>query len=91
MGCLIVICAMFVPRITLFVLWAFTSVTKEVFEGWFWPFMGFLFMPFTTLAYIAAKCWAENGQISGWWIVLMVVAVLFDIGGTSSSTSSKKD
>ena len=89
MGCVIVLLALFAPRITLFVLWAFTSVTKTVFEGWFWPLMGFFFMPFTTLAYIAARSWAEDGRVSGWWIVLLIVAILLDLGGTSSTVSTK--
>jgi hypothetical protein len=83
---LLIILSLFVPRIVLFVIWAFTDIAKNVFEGWVWPLLGFLFLPFTTLAFVGAKCWAEDGRIDGWWIALMVVAVLLDLASSKSAT-----
>jgi len=31
----------------------------------------------------------NNGSVSGGWIVLLVVAILFDFGGQSSSVSNR--
>ena len=78
MPCLIGCAALMAPRILLFCLWAFTGYCKAAFIGWFWPLMGFLFMPYTTLAYLWAM--VANGSISGGWIIIMVIAILLDLG-----------
>ena len=39
-----------------------------------WPFWGFLLMPYTTLAYMAAML-QNHHELSGGWIVLVVIAV----------------
>jgi hypothetical protein len=44
-----------------------------------WPALGFLFMPYTTLAYM----WAvlnNNKMVNGLWLVVVVIAVLADLG-----------
>jgi hypothetical protein len=41
-------------------------------------------MPYTTLAYMAAML-NNHGELSGAWIVLVVVAVFFDLGGQGRS------
>ncbi len=50
-----------------------------------WPLLGFLFMPYTTLAYMAAML-NNHHELSGAWIVLVVVAVFFDLGGQGHSS-----
>lgn len=87
MPCLIVLIALFCPRILLFFIWLLTSVPKEVFSGWFWPFMGFLFMPFTTLAYEGAIYWA-GGTGTFWGIILIVLGILCDLGFVFADTES---
>jgi hypothetical protein len=85
MGCILVIIGLLMPRVILAVLWAFTDYTKMAFQGYLWPILGFLFMPFTTLAYLVAK--VNNGAITGWWIVLMVFAVLLDLSSNTSTAN----
>jgi hypothetical protein len=46
-------------------------------------------MPYTTLAYMAAML-NNDGNVSGGWIVLVVVAVLFDLGGQSNTVSNRR-
>lgn len=85
MPCLLVIFALFIPRVLLFVLWAFTTMTARAFEGWFWPLLGFFFMPVTTLVYMAAML-NNDHHVSGWWIILLVVAIIWDLGSSGSAT-----
>jgi hypothetical protein len=56
-----------------------------------WPLLGFLFMPLTTLAYAFAMN-SNNGSVSGGYLVLVVLAVLIDLGiiGGSSSTRRRR-
>ena len=64
-------------RVTLFVLWL-TGYSHGVFAGRGWAVAGFIFMPFTTLAYeLALLC--NNHQFSPWWVVAVVVGVLLDV------------
>ena len=41
------------------------------------PLLGFFFMPYTTLAYMAAIL--NGGGVYGSWLVLLVLAVLVDV------------
>jgi hypothetical protein len=41
-------------------------------------------MPYTTLAYMAAML-NNNHNLSGGWVVLVIVAVFFDLGGQGKS------
>ena len=85
--CLVLLCLM-APRLLLFIFWVATDYFMA-FESSLWPFLGFVFMPFTTLAYMAAIL--NNGAMEGWWIVLLIFAILTDLGGNSSTASSKKE
>ena len=57
----------------------FTDWLPRAYETVVWPLLGFLFMPYTTVAYLAAML-RNNGSVNGWWLVLVVVAVLVDLG-----------
>ncbi|MCA8958903.1 MAG: hypothetical protein KDC38_00255 [Planctomycetes bacterium] len=92
MPCLIGCLALVAPRLALFLVWLFSDLLGNAYDGWLWPVLGFLFMPVTTLAY----AWSvrETGSVEGGYVVLMVVAVLLDfglIGGGSRSTSRRRE
>ena len=60
------------------VLWIFTSYLSQAYEGWVLPLVGFFVAPTTTLAYAVAQ--NETNGVKGWTVVLVVVAVLIDLG-----------
>jgi hypothetical protein len=84
MGCLLPIIAIFVPRVVMVFIFLLTNWFSQAYHTVIWPLLGFLFMPYTTLAYMAAMI--NNHEISGAWIVLVVVAVFFDLGGQGHSS-----
>ena len=86
MGCILPIVGVFCPRFLMFFIWLLTNWFHLAFETRIWPLLGFLFMPFTTLAYLAAML-NNNHSVSGGWVVLLIVAVLFDLGSSSDSAS----
>jgi len=86
MGCLLAIFSLFAPRLIIIILAVFTDYFGRAYETFIWPVLGFIFMPYTTLAYLWAMI--SNGEVSGGWIVLIIVAVLLDLGGQSSTASS---
>lgn len=78
MGCLITICALIAPRVTMFVILLSTDWFSRAYETTVYPVLGFIFLPYTTLVYMAAML--NAGGVMGIWTLLMVLAVLTDLG-----------
>ena len=78
MPCLFGCLALLTPRLVLFLVWLFTDYLGRAYHTKIWPLLGFLFMPLTTLAY----AWAMNtyGSVHGFGLVVVVLAVLVDLG-----------
>lgn len=79
MPCLVVFLAVLAPRVTSVLLWLFTTYFERAFAGrMILLLVGVIFLPFTTLAY----AWVVNSgnSVEGMWLVLMIVAVILDIG-----------
>jgi hypothetical protein len=77
MPCLLAMIGFFFPRVALVILWL-TGYTSNAFQTTLWPFLGFLFMPFTTLAYAYAM--NTNGSVTGFYLFLVIVGVMMDVG-----------
>jgi hypothetical protein len=79
MQCLVVLLALAVPRVVLFFIWLLTNWILQAFGGnWIWPILGFIFMPYTTLAYMGAML--NGGGVHGLWLVIVIVAAVVDLG-----------
>lgn len=79
MPCLFAGLAFFFPRLIILILAIFTTWIGSAYSTWLWPVLGFFLMPYTTLAYALAMN-SNNGSVSGMYLVLVIVAVLFDLG-----------
>ena len=79
MGCIIAVIALSVPRILMCFAFLLTDWFGLAFETRMWPILGFVFMPYTTLAYLAAML-NNNHMVSGGWLALFIVAVVVDVG-----------
>lgn len=78
MGCCLVAgVAAASPRLILFGMWLFTDYLGKAFDGWFVPFLGFLFLPTTTIAYAIAG--NEFGGFQGWGAVIVAGGVIIDV------------
>lgn len=78
MGCILVIVALAVPRLLMFLAFLLTDWFGRAFETRLWPLMGFLFMPYTTLAYVAAML-NNNHALSNGWLMLFIAAIIVDV------------
>ena len=87
--CLIVALALIVPRLALLLMAIFSSWISTAFETKLWPLLGWFFMPYTTLAYMAAML-NNDHQLNGGWLALFIVAVIVDCGGHGSAARSRK-
>ncbi len=81
MPCLLLIVFAAFPRITLILIFLFSNYLQRAYHGLIIPLIGFVFLPLTTLAY----AWMTNSRLSitGFNLVLLILAVVIDIGGLS--------
>ncbi|MDR0310905.1 MAG: hypothetical protein LBJ21_04910 [Acidobacteriota bacterium] len=82
-GCL----ALSAPRFAIFLVVLFSDYIGRAYQSGFWPFLGFFFMPLTTLAY----AWAINsrGSVEGLSLIIVVLAVLIDLGIIGGSAKKR--
>jgi hypothetical protein len=83
-GCL----ALLAPRFAIVVVVLLSDYIGRAYDSLLWPLLGFLFMPLTTLAY----AWAINsrGSLTGLQLVVVVIAVLMDLGLLGGSAANRK-
>lgn len=88
MHCLVGCLALATPRLAIVLVVIFSNFIGRAYETIFWPFLGFLFMPLTTLTY----AWAINtrGSVVGLHLAVVVVAVLIDLGLVGGSAASRR-
>jgi hypothetical protein len=91
MYCLVGCIALVTPRLTILLVVILGDYIGRAYDTLMWPVLGFLFMPTTTLAY----AWAINsrGSVEGFQLVVVVIAVLIDLGmiGGSARAGREKD
>ncbi len=88
MPCLVGILAFFFPRLAIVAVVIFSNYLGAAYQTVFWPLLGFLFMPLTTLAY----AWAinANGSVSGGYLVIVILTVLMDLGILGGGASNRQ-
>jgi uncharacterized oligopeptide transporter (OPT) family protein len=79
--CLVLIVFLAFPRIALVLLFLFSNYLQRAYHWVILLLLGFLFLPLTTLAY----AWIVNTRqpIAGVNLVILIVAVVIDLGGLS--------
>ena len=88
MGCCLIVGVLAAsPRIILFGLWLFTDYLSRFGMSFIWGFIGFLFVPCTTIAYAIAH--NSFGGLQGWGTVIFAAGILLDIMLYSSGKRSK--
>jgi hypothetical protein len=78
MGCIFAIIALAVPRVLMFIIFMMTGWFGYAFETRMWSILGFVFMPYTTLAYLAAML-NNNHALTGGWLALFIAAMIVDV------------
>ncbi|HEY2162402.1 MAG TPA: hypothetical protein VGH04_00345, partial [Gemmatimonadaceae bacterium] len=78
MPCLLVLIALFTPRLVIALLWLFTFWFRGLFTTPLWPVLGFIFLPTTFLWYTAVIRW-YNGVWSAVPIIGIVIALMIDL------------
>ena len=90
MGCLFALLAVLSPRFALVLVWIFTSEVTKAFHGSFiWPFLGLLFLPFTTLIY--SLVYVTGVGLTGWGWVWVILAFFLDLAAYGGSGYTNRD
>jgi hypothetical protein len=86
MHCLVALLAMFFPRIVIVLLVLLSDYMGRAYDTILWPLLGFLFLPYTTLAY----AWAvnTNESVTGMFLIVVIIAVLADLGALGGGGST---
>jgi hypothetical protein len=87
-GCLVALVALFSPRFAIFLLWAFTNRMTVAFDSGWVGFLGFLFLPWTTLAWTVAYAPVRGVEGFGWFLVIFAFVV--DIGSYVGSAQARR-
>ena len=88
MPCLLAILGFFFPRLIILLLAVFTDYLHHPYHTILWPVLGFFFLPLTTLAY----AWGVNagGIDQPLHVVVLVLAVLFDLGVVGGGARARR-
>ena len=78
MCCVLALLAFLGPRLAIFLMWLFTNYLSRAFDGFLLPLLGFLLLPWTTIAWAIAQ--NEFGGTSGIGLLVIVIGFLADIG-----------
>jgi hypothetical protein len=88
MCCLVTSLFFLGPRAAILVWWLLQPLRwQAAFDTYIWPVLGFLLLPWTTLAYVVV---APGGVFGAEWL-LIVLAVLVDLAGYAGGGYGNRD
>lgn len=88
MSCILAFFSLLAPRFVIVLLVIFSDYIGNACETTLWPLLGFFFAPTTVLAY----AWGinANGSIDGFHLVVLILAVMIDLGIFSGAEQSRR-
>ncbi len=88
MCCFLILLGGFGPRIAFAAWWIFGDKVDAAFNGWIWPLLGLIFLPWTSICYVLA--WGAVGGVSGAGWLLVALGFAFDIASYSSRAAQAR-
>lgn len=89
MGCFIPLLALISPRLALFFILIFSGWIGDALDGWIVPVLGFLFLPWTLLAYVVMWQVSPLG-VNGFDWFIVGFAFVVDIAAYVKSGQSRQ-
>jgi hypothetical protein len=87
-GCFIALVAMLSPRLAIFLIWLFSDRMSIAFNSFWIGLAGFLFLPWTTLAWAIAYAPIRGVTGFGWFVVIL--AFLVDISSYTQGYRARR-
>ena len=88
MCCFAALFAWISPRLAIFMVWIFSDRMAEAFNSFWIATIGFVLLPWTTLAW--AVCYAVPKGVGGFGYVVVAFALLVDIGSYTSGARAQR-
>jgi hypothetical protein len=89
MPCLIALFALIGPRVALVFTWLASNMISRVIDSWIVAVLGFLFLPWTTLAYVVFYDVGAGREVIGLEWFLVGLAFVADIGSYVGGRSAR--
>jgi hypothetical protein len=89
MPCLIALFALIGPRIALLFTWLFSNMISRAIDSWIVAILGFLLLPWTTLAYVVFYDVGAGREVAGLEWFLVGLAFVADIGSYVGGRSAR--
>ena len=79
------------PRLAVFLIWLFTDRMSIAFDSFRWGLLGFIFLPWTTLAWAVTYAPVKGVTGFGWFLVglAFVVDIMTHIGSAQARRQRK--
>lgn len=88
-GCFLAWAIALAPRVVLILAWIFGARWDVVWRGnWFWPLVGIILAPYTTIMYMLA--WSPGVGIVGWDWMWIFLGLLLDIVKWSQMVNTRR-
>ena len=87
-GCLLAFSAALAPRLVLILAWIFSPRWALAFDNWFWPLLGIIFVPYTTIMYLLS--WSPGVGIVGFDWMWIFIGVLLDVWKWTAVAQNRK-
>jgi hypothetical protein len=88
MCCLALSAGFIGPRFALLLWWIFGTKVDAAFSSFFWPLLGLLFLPWTTIAYVLA--WGPLHGVSGAGWIVVALGVALDVATYASKPAQAR-
>jgi hypothetical protein len=89
MPCLIALFAVNGPRVALVFTWLASNMISRAIDSWIVAILGFLFLPWTTLAYVVFYDVGAGREVAGLEWFLVGLAFVADIGSYVGGRSTR--
>jgi hypothetical protein len=87
--CLIALFALIGPRVALVFTWIFSGMIGRAIDSWFVALLGFIFLPWTTLAYVVFYDVGPGLEVEGIEWFLVGLAFVVDMGSYLGGRSAR--
>jgi hypothetical protein len=89
-GCFVLALGAFAPRLALALMALFNDEITKAFDGsWLVPLLGWLLLPYTTLAFVLVSWWA--GGVEGFTWAFVALGFVLDMGSYVGSWTRRSD
>ena len=89
MCCLALTAGFIGPRVALLFWWLVDNDRWDAaFGSWFWPVLGVIFLPWTTLGYLIV--WSPIVGVDGWEWIIVGLGVALDLATYSSRAAASR-